>query len=190
MPWEDRVLTGFRLVTTGSLEVDGSEESVSADAGALVMRQILECSGVVSWLEDRLIDDRRPGSVVHSMGNLMRTCLLLLCQGYRDQDDADRLRHDPAFAAAAKASGGPVRGGGSDGLSSQPTQSRFVDRLSGEENLDVLKEGILANGLRRIREGCRGSADVLVVDVDDVPFLADGHQPGSQYCGYVGHRCY
>ena len=173
-----------------SLEVDGSEESVSADAGALVMRQILECSGVVSWLEDRLIDDRRPGSVVHSMGNLMRTCLLLLCQGYRDQDDADRLRHDPAFAAAAKASGGPVRGGGSDGLSSQPTQSRFVDRLSGEENLDVLKEGILANGLRRIREGCRGSADVLVVDVDDVPFLADGHQPGSQYCGYVGHRCY
>ena len=32
------------------------------------MRQVLEHSGVVSWLEDRLIDDRRPGSVVHSMG--------------------------------------------------------------------------------------------------------------------------
>ena len=67
-----------------SLEVDGSDESVSADAGALVMREILECSGIVSWLEDHLIDDRRPGSVVHSMGNLMRTCLLLLCQGHRD----------------------------------------------------------------------------------------------------------
>ncbi len=173
-----------------SLEVDGSDESVSADAGALVMREILECSGIVSWLEDHLIDDRRPGSVVHSMGNLMRTCLLLLCQGHRDQDDADRLRHDPALAAAAKSSGGPVRGDGSDGLASQPTLSRFVDQLSCEENLDVLKEGILANGLRRIREGCRGSADFLVVDVDDVPFLADGHQPGSQYCGYVGHRCY
>ena len=154
------------------------------------MRQTLECSGGVSWLEDRLIDDRRPGSVVHSMGNRMRTCRLLLCLGHRDQDDADRLRHDPALAAAAKSSGGPVRGDGSDGLPSQPTLSRFVDRLSGEENLDVLKEGILANGLRRIPEVCRGPADVLVVDVDDVPFLADGHQPGSQYCGYVGHRCY
>ena len=39
----------------------------------------------------------------------MRTCLLLLCQGHRDQDDTDRLRHDPALAAAAKSSGGPVR---------------------------------------------------------------------------------
>ncbi len=75
-----------------SLEVDCSDESVSADAGALLMRQTLECSGVVSWLEDR-----RPGSVVHSMGNRMCTCRLLLCQGHRDQDDADRLRQDPAL---------------------------------------------------------------------------------------------
>ena len=128
---------------------------------------------------------------MYRMGNLMRTCLLLLlCQGHGDQDDADRLRHDPAFTAAAKSLGGPVRGDGSDGLPSQPTLSRFVDRLSSEENLDVLKEGILTNGLRRIREGCRRSADFLVVDVDDVPFLADGHQPGIHYCGYVGHRCY
>ena len=50
--------------------------------------------------------------------------------------------------------------------------------------------GILANGLRRTREGCRRPADFLVVDVDDVPFLADGNQPGSPYCGHVGHRCY
>ncbi len=68
--------------------------------------------------------------------------------------------------------------------------SRFVDQLSSEGNLDVLKQGILSNGMRRIREESRGSEDFLVIDVDDVPFLADGHQPGSRYCGYVGHRCY
>ena len=54
----------------------------------------------------------------------------------------------------------------------------------------MLKQGILSNGLRRIREGCRGSAGILTVDVDDVPLLADGHQPGSRYCGHVGHRGY
>ena len=105
-------------------------------------------------------------------------------QGHRDQDDADRLRHDSAVAAAAKSSGGPVHGDGRDGLPSQPTLSRFVDQLSCEENLDVLKQGILSNGLRRIREECRGSEDFLVIDVDDVPFLADSHQPGSRYCCY------
>ena len=171
-----------------SLEGDGGDESVSA--GALPMRQILERSRVVSWMKDRLIDDRRPGSVVHGLRNPMRTCLLLLCQGHRDQDDADLLRHDTALAAAANSSGGFVRGGRSDGLPSRSALSRFVDRLSCEENLDVLKEGILVNGLRRIREKCRGSADFLVVDVNDVPFLAAGHQPDSQYCGHFGHRCY
>ncbi len=174
----------------GSIELDASDESVSADAGALLMRETLEHSGIVSWLEENLIDDRRPGSVLHSTGNLLRTCLLLLCQGHRDQDDAGRLRHDPAITVAAKSSGGPVPSDGSDGLPSQPTLSRFVDQLSREENLDVLKQGILSNGLRRIREGSGGPKDFLVIDVDDVPFLADGHQPGSRYCGYVGHRCY
>ena len=68
--------------------------------------------------------------------------------------------------------------------------SCFADQLSCEENPDVLKQGILSNGLRRIREECRGSEDFLAIDVDDVPFLADGHQPGSRYCCHVGHRCY
>ena len=149
-----------------------------------LIREILEHSRIVSWLEENLIDDRRPGSVVHSVGNPLRTCLVLLCQGHRDQDDADRLRHDPAVAAAAKSSGGPVHGDGRDGLPSQPRLSRFVDQLSCEENLDVLKQGILSNGLRRIREECRGSEDFLAIDVDDVPFLADSHQPGSRYCCY------
>ena len=54
----------------------------------------------------------------------------------------------------------------------------------------MLKDGILANGLCRIREGCRRSVDFLVADVDDVPFLADGHQYGSQYCSPVGHHRY
>ena len=108
----------------------------------------------------------------------------------RDQDDADRLRHDPAITVAAKSSGGSVPSDGSDGLPSRPMLWRFVDQLSREENLDVLKRGILWNGLRRIREGSGGSEDFLVINVDEVPFLADGQQPGSRYCGYVGQRCY
>ena len=141
-----------RMIPSGynrSLEVDGGNESVGA--GALRMRLILESSGAVPWLEDHLIDGRRPGSVVHGMENLIRTCLLRLCRGHRDQDDGDLLCHDPALAAAAKSTGDPVRGDGSDRLPSQPSLSRFVDLLSREANLYVLKEGILANGLRPIR---------------------------------------
>ena len=50
-----------------SIELDASDESVSADAGALLMRETLEHSGIVSWLEENLIDDRRPGGWKFSM---------------------------------------------------------------------------------------------------------------------------
>ena len=36
-----------------SIENDGSDESVSADAGALLIREILEHSKIVSWLEEK-----------------------------------------------------------------------------------------------------------------------------------------
>ena len=55
----------------GSIELDASDKNVSADAVALLMRETLEHSGIVSWLEGNLIDDRGPGSVLHSTGNLL-----------------------------------------------------------------------------------------------------------------------
>ena len=92
----------FPFGSNRSLEVDGSDEGVSAEA--LLMRQILERSGVVSWPEYRLIDDPRSGSVVHSMGNLMCTWLSLLCQRHRGppRHDPALPRHDPALAVAAE----------------------------------------------------------------------------------------
>lgn len=82
MPWVQQTsIDSFPFGSHRSLEVDGSDEGVSAEA--LRMRQILERSGVVPWPEHRLIDDPRSGSVVHSMEKLMCTWLPLLRQGHR-----------------------------------------------------------------------------------------------------------
>ena len=177
----------------GSIDVKAVDESVSADAGALPMRELMERTGIVRWLEEHLIDDRRPGSVSHSVGSLLRTSLLLIAQGHSDQDDADRLRSDPSLQASAR----EPRGVADEGyLASQPTLSRFLGMLSGEENLTVLCQGILKNGIRRLRQafcaylGAPGIPDWVTVDIDDVPFLVHGEQPGSGYNAYVGHECY
>ena len=177
----------------GSIDVKAVDESVSADAGALPMRELMERTGIVRWLEEHLIDDRRPGSVSHSVGSLLRTSLLLIAQGHSDQDDADRLRSDPSLQASAR----EPRGVADEGyLASQPTLSRFLGMLSGEENLTVLCQGILKNGIRRLRQafradpGAPGIPDRVTVDIDDVPFLVHGDQPGSGYNACVGHECY
>ena len=176
----------------GSIEVKAVDESVSADAGALLMRELMERTGLVRWLEEHLIDDRRPGSVSHSVGSLLRTFLLLIAQGHSDQDDADRLRSDPSLRAWAR----DTRGIADEGcLASQPTLSRFLGMLSGEENLAVLRQGVLKNGIRWLRQafcanpGAPGVPDWVTVDIDDVPFLVHGDQPGSGYSAYVGHEC-
>ena len=124
----------------GSIDVKAVDESVSADAGGLLMRELMERTGLVRWLEEQLIDDRRPSSISHSVGSLLRTFLLLIAQGHSDQDDADRLRSDPSLRASAR----DRRGVADEGyLASQPTLSRFLGMLSGAENLTVLCRGIL-----------------------------------------------
>ena len=73
----------------GSIDVNAFDESVSADAGALLMRELMERTGLVRWPEEQLIDDRRPDPVSHSVGSLLRTFLLLIAEGHSDQEDAN-----------------------------------------------------------------------------------------------------
>ena len=57
-----------------SIEIDGSDESVSADAGALLIREILEHSRIaLSWLEEPIpagvrVVERNPVAVLRNSG--------------------------------------------------------------------------------------------------------------------------
>ena len=56
----------------------------------LVTREILD------WLKARLDDPRVEELITHPLSELLRTELLCMALGWRDQDDADALRDDPA----------------------------------------------------------------------------------------------
>ena len=122
----------------GSIGVKAVNESVSAYAGALLILTLLERTGLVRWLEEHLNYDRRPGSVSHSVGSLLRTFLLLIDQSHSNRDDANRLRSDSSLRASAR----DTRGIADEGcLVSQPTLSRFLGMLRGEENLGFFSKG-------------------------------------------------
>ena len=181
----------FRPEFNGSIRVESREERLTTDAGAVLVREVLERLGIMEWLAERLEDSRRPDLVTHPLKELLTTSLLLLAQGWRDQDDADVHRDDPVFRLAASSRKGvsPLKSRPEeerarnrnpevpDGLPSQPTLSRTEAMLSSHHNSTVLREGILELAARRIKAGRHGRRPrYLTVDVDSLPVEVHGHQ--------------
>ena len=174
-----------------SLRIESRQDRLTGDPGAVLLREILEASGIVGWMASRLKDLRSQVDVTHDLASLIRTSVLLSAQGWRDHDDADALRHDPAFRLAASSAAGltPLADGG--GLASQPTLSRFTALMAEPANLKVLREAVLelaGRGIRAERGGKRTRC--ITLDVDSAPIEVHGHQPKAEWNGHYNARIY
>ena len=63
-----------------SLRVEHRSDRLTGDPGAVVLREILERSGIVEWMVPQLSDPRRQEDVVHDLASLIRTSVLLAAQ--------------------------------------------------------------------------------------------------------------
>lgn len=186
-----------------SIRIEAREDRLTSDSGALLLREAMERLDLLNWLTKRLTDPRDQAKVVHPLRELLATSLLLLAQGWRDQDDADELRKDPGFLVAAsekrgmaslrgKNDNGVSSGDGRElkGLPSQPTLSRLIELLSLDTNRHVLRKALVVSAGRRIR-GLRGHRHHRVIlDIDSLPVEVAGHQKGSKYNGHYHKRIY
>ncbi|MBW6493914.1 MAG: IS1380 family transposase [Burkholderiaceae bacterium] len=173
-----------------SLRIESRAERLTGDPGALVLREILENSGIVTWMTERLSDPRRQEDVVHDLASLIRTSVLLAAQGWRDHDDADALRDDPAFRLAVNSSAGLTPLGG-PGLASQPTLSRFTAMMAEPANRSILREAVLELAGRGVRAQNAGKRlPQVTLDVDSLPIEVHGHQPKAEWNGHYNARIY
>ena len=153
-----------------SLRVECREDRLTGEPGAVLLREVLEASGIVGWLGARLRDPRRQADVVHDLPSLLRTAMLLAAQGWRDHDDADALRLDPAMRLACSSSAGMTPLVAEPGLASQPTLSRFTAIMAEPGNLQALREGALELAARRLRAENGGrSLPRVTLDIDSLP---------------------
>lgn len=193
-------LTNFPITFNGSIAVEARPERLTADAGALVLRELDERFGWTDFLARNLHDPRNRKSITHPLVELLRTRMYLVAQGWNDQDDADHLRDDPAMrlAVSTRRGDGPLRTAYEngeeknlpDGLASQPTLSRLIDALATDHNLRVLREGlpVAVGSALRAERGHRFQTATL--DVDSFPIEVHGHQAGSEYNGYYDCRMF
>lgn len=172
-----------------SVHIEGRPERLSAETGALLLREADERLGLVGDLAKKLKDRR--GKSVHTLPELLRTAIMLPALGWRDQDDADFLRHDAALRVAVSDDRSVTPLGDSDGspggLASQPTLSRLHEALSTEHNRTVLRSFLMEGTARRLKAQNGGHRQRYVtLDVDSFPIEVDGHQPGAEYNGHYG----
>jgi hypothetical protein len=154
------------------------------------------------------LDYGPPGELItHPHSELLRTELCLHGLGWRDQDDADYLRHDAALRLAVSDLHGrgplemrprekgeelPHNPSVPDGLATQPTLSRLHRSLSTEDNRrQVLRDSLLESTARRVRAMNREHRPrYITLNIDSLPAEVYGHQPGSEYNGHYHARIY
>jgi len=182
-------ISSIRPSFNRSVRIEGRPERLTGETGALLLREADERLGLVRDMAAQLTDRR--GASVHTFPELLRTAIMLPALGWRDQDDADFLRHDPALRTAVSDDRGVTPLTDCDdtpgGLASQPTLSRLHEALSTEENRVVLRSFLLEGAARRLKSQNGGHRQRYVtLDIDSFPIEVDGHQPGAEYNGHYG----
>ncbi len=199
-------LTLFRAEFNRSIRIESRPERLTSESGAILLREVMERLRLGEWLEEQLQDPRNPKLITHPQIELLRTSILLLAQGWRDQDDADPLRQDGVLRLAVSERRGvsalevsprpegnpaPRNPPKPEGLPSQPTLSRLMRVLAEDPNRVVLRSGLLEGTSRRVK-AMRGGHRLryVTIDVDSLPAEVHGHQPGSEYNGHYHARIY
>lgn len=178
-----------------AVRVEARPEKLTSDAGALLMREVMERLGYSELIGKHLTDLRVPGQVIHPHVELVRTALLLLAQGWSGQSDVSLLRADPALRTAISCRRGqrPLReaaGREPEGLCSQPTLSRLHQDLGTRENRAGLCRMLLDGAERRMESQGQTRLPETTLDLDSLPYEVHGHQPGSARNGHYRVRCY
>jgi hypothetical protein len=186
--------TLFQPEFNRSIRVEARAERVSADAGGLWLRELMERNGLVRLLLEHLGDVREAGRTEHPFAELLLTWLLLDMQGWSEQLDVTELRDDPLFRLAVSTRRGQralraAAGREPGGLCSQPTLSRLLQALALPGNRAGLGEVLLAWAEGQLRHAGRKRAEETL-DLDSLPVVVHGQQPGSEYNGHYHTRCY
>lgn len=178
----------FALDFNRSVRVEARPERLTSDAGAVLLRSLLERLGFEELVRRHLTDPRDAARIRHAFLELVRTQLLLFAQGWSDQRDVDLVRGDPALRLAISSRRGlsPLAAA----LASQPTLSRLQHALGAWENREGLQMMLRELARRLSRLGASERLQEAVLDLDSLPLEVFGHQPGSAWNGHYGIRCY
>lgn len=162
------------------VEVSFDAPRSSSDGGAVLLRCLDEREGWSERLADCLTERRQAGRIRHSLHEQVRQRLFQIALGYEDCNDADPLRRDPVLLTVCDRSPDDA-----EGLSSQPTLSRFENGIGGRA---------LRRLIRRFESDYVASlaedTEQVILDIDSTHDPAHGQQELAFFHGFYDERIY
>jgi Transposase DDE domain group 1 len=173
-------LPGLSPVAGKPVHLSFDAGRLTSDGGVLVLAEIERHLGIAERLARCLEDPRAPERVEHGLAEMIRFRALLIAAGYKDANDCDALRADPAFKVAV----GRLPESGAD-LCSQPTMCR-LENLPGS----VALKRMMAAMVELFCDSFDGVPRRIVLDIDDTEDRVHGQQQLSLFNAHYDSRCF
>ena len=161
------IISGIVLESNKNIHVNFEGGKLSSDGGLLLMKEFFNKFGV-ERLAKEIFHTTDSGHIrQHKDHENLLQMLYQIMGAYYQDDHADALRNDPALTACV----------GKQALASQPTLSRFHNRLD-EKTLAQLEE--MLRRIRKISYSVKMPEHVLF-DLDSTLFATFGKQEGGAF---------
>lgn len=165
------------------LQVAFDQPHGSSDGGAVLLKAADRQLGLLDRMAATLTDRRAPARIRHSLRDLLAQRVYGIACGHADANDADTLADDPIHKLLLDRD--PIAG---DRLASQPTISRFENRVSSRTLYrlgEAVADTVIAQHRRRQAQVRR-----ITVDLDLTEDATHGAQQLALFNGFYGGWCY
>ena len=163
------------------IRVDFSGGNLSSDGGVMLLAQLDGNLGLTERLASYVGEWRQEGKIQHSIVEMLRQRIFQIACGYEDCNDANALRKDPVFKAAA----GQCPESGKD-LSSQPTLSRLENKATARDVVRMSHELFE----QFVRDNRGKTVTRIVIEPDATEDELHGQQEFAFYNAHYGCYCY
>jgi hypothetical protein len=160
------------------------QPQASSDGGAVLLKAAEARYGMIDGFARCLVEDRQPGKVQHTLRDLLAQRIFGLACGHPDANDADRLADDPIHKLLLGRD--PI---GGEALASQPTISRFENRV-GVQELYAMGRELAFQVIERHRRRLHGRARRITIDLDPSDDPTHGAQQLTFFNGHYDCWCY
>lgn len=159
------------------VKIDFEGGDLTSDAGLLLYKEFDEKIGFSQTIKENLyVEDSSANARTHKNEDIVTQRIYQRIAGYNTDDHADELRNDPTFTKILN----------KDALASQPTMSRYNNRVSTE----TLKSYQTINELLQDKVYAMEMPEHIVFDLDSTNFETHGDQYGSDYNSHYGSTGY
>jgi Transposase DDE domain group 1 len=153
---------------------------LTSDAGALLLREAGETTGLFQALDRVIPDPRDPALIAHGQKALIAQRIIAIALGYEDLNDHQALRTDPALQLAA----GTIPDDDTP-LASPATLCRLENRID-RPTLIRIAGALIDQFIASHPE----PPEHLILDFDATDDPVHGGQEGRFFHGYYDHYCF